>query len=74
MPRNLDARVEVITPVEDPSLVKELKQILEIVLADNRQAWDLKSDGTYTQRVPKDDEPEMSSQKHFMSQGRPEFA
>jgi polyphosphate kinase len=74
MPRNLDARVEVITPVEDPSLVKELQQILEIVLADNRQAWDLKSDGTYTQRVPKDDEPEMSSQKHFMSQGRPEFA
>ncbi|MFZ4558035.1 MAG: polyphosphate kinase 1 [Pseudanabaena sp.] len=74
MPRNLDARVEVITPVEEPSLVKELKQILEIVLADNRQAWDLKADGTYIQRVPKDDEPEMSSQKHFMSQGRPEFA
>ena len=74
MPRNLDARVEVIAPVEDLSLVKELKQILEIVLADNRQAWDLKSDGTYIQRVPKDDEPEMSSQKHFMSQGRPEFA
>jgi polyphosphate kinase len=74
MPRNLDARVEVITPVEDPLLVKELKQILEIVLADNRQAWDLKSDGTYIQRLPKDGEPEMSSQKHFMSQGRPEFA
>lgn len=74
MPRNLDARVEVITPVEEVSLVKELKQILEIVLADNRQAWDLQSDGTYVQRVPKDGEPEMSSQKHFMSQGRPEFA
>ncbi|MDX2254242.1 MAG: polyphosphate kinase 1 [Pseudanabaenaceae cyanobacterium bins.39] len=74
MPRNLDARVEVITPVEDPLLVKDLKQILEIVLADNRQAWDLKSDGTYVQRVPKDGEPEMCSQKHFMSQGRPEFA
>ncbi|MFM7600873.1 MAG: polyphosphate kinase 1 [Pseudanabaena sp.] len=74
MPRNLDARVEVITPVEEGSLVKELKQILEIVLADNRQAWDLKADGTYIQRVPNDGEPEMSSQKHFMSQGRPEFA
>ena len=74
MPRNLDARVEVITPVEETSLVKELKQILEIVLADNRQAWDLKADGTYIQRIPKDGEPEMSSQKHFMSQGRPEFA
>ena len=74
MPRNLDARVEVITPIEDISLVKELKQILEIVIADNRQAWDLRSDGTYVQRSPKDGEPEMSSQKHFMSQGRPEFA
>ena len=74
MPRNLDARVEVITPIEDTSLVKELKQILEIVMADNRQAWDLRSDGTYVQRTPKDGEPEMSSQKHFMSQGRPEFA
>jgi polyphosphate kinase len=74
MPRNLDARVEVIAPVEEGSLVKELKQILEIILADNRQAWDLKADGTYIQRVPKDGEPEMSSQKHFMSQGRPEFA
>jgi polyphosphate kinase len=74
MPRNLDARVEVITPIEDPSLVKELKQILDIVLADNRQAWDLKADGTYIQRHPNDAEPELSSQKHFMSQGRPEFA
>jgi polyphosphate kinase len=74
MPRNLDSRVEVITPIEDTSLVKDLKQILEIVLADNRQAWDLKADGTYVQRVPKDGEPEMSSQKHFMSLGRPEFA
>ncbi|MBD2177658.1 polyphosphate kinase 1 [Pseudanabaena sp. FACHB-1998] len=74
MPRNLDARVEVITPIEDTILIQELKQILEIVLADNRQAWDLKADGTYIQRIPKDDEPEMSSQKHFMSQGRPEFA
>lgn len=74
MPRNLDARVEVITPVESPPLIKELKQILEIVIADNRQAWDLKADGTYIQRVPRNGEPEMSSQKHFMSQGRPEFA
>jgi len=74
MPRNLDARVEVVTPIEDTSLVKELKQILEIVMADNRQAWDLRSNGTYVQRTPKDGEPEMSSQKHFMSQGRPEFA
>jgi polyphosphate kinase len=74
MPRNLDSRVEVITPLEEPTIVQELKQILEIMLADNRQAWDLNSDGTYKQRHPKKDEPEMSSQRHFMSQCRTDFA
>ncbi|MFN3926660.1 MAG: polyphosphate kinase 1 [Pseudanabaenaceae cyanobacterium] len=74
MPRNLDMRVEVVTPIEDPTLVKELKQILEVTLADNRQAWELEPDGTYIQRRPKEGEPAMSSQQHFMSQGRPEFA
>ncbi len=74
MPRNLDMRVEVVTPVEDQNLVKELKQILEVVLADNRQAWELHADGTYTQKRPQEGEPAMSSQQHFMSQGRPEFA
>jgi polyphosphate kinase len=74
MPRNLDMRVEVVTPVEDKSLVKELKQILEVILADNRQAWELQPDGAYVQKRPNEGEPAMSSQQHFMSQGRPEFA
>jgi len=74
MPRNLDMRVEVVAPVEDESLVKELKQILEVILADNRQAWELHPDGTYSQKHPQEGEPAMSSQQHFMSQGRPEFA
>jgi len=74
MPRNLDTRVEVIAPIEEPALVKELKQILDIIMADNRQAWDLQPDGTYIQRHVSDGEPEMSSQKHFMSQARPNFA
>jgi polyphosphate kinase len=74
MPRNLDSRVEVITPVEEPRLIVELKQMLEIMLADNRQAWELQPDGSYLQRQPQDGEPEMCSQKHFMAQCRPEFA
>jgi polyphosphate kinase len=74
MPRNLDSRVEVITPVEEPKLILELKQMLEIILADNRQAWVLQPDGSYVQRQPQPGEPEMSSQKHFMAQCRPEFA
>jgi polyphosphate kinase len=29
--------------------------VLETCLADNRQAWELRSDGTYTQRTPGDE-------------------
>ncbi len=66
MPRNLDRRVEAVTPVEEPSLVDRLKEILEILLADNRYAWELQADGTYIQRHPQANEPERSAQNIFM--------
>jgi polyphosphate kinase len=66
MPRNLDRRVEVVTPVEDPEIVKDLKQILSIMLTDNRQAWELHSDGTYVQFRPNADEAEHNSQQILM--------
>ena len=56
MPRNLDRRVEVVTPVEDRALHPRLHALLETCLADNRQAWELRSDGTYTQRRPENRE------------------
>ena len=67
MPRNLDRRVEVITPVQDSDIAKDLQEILGIMLADNRQAWELQPDGSYIQRRPCDDCPEASSQKALMS-------
>ena len=66
MPRNLNRRVEAVTPVEEPSLVNRLKEILAIFLADNRYAWELQADGTYIQRHPQADEPERSAQNLFM--------
>ncbi|MGA7932820.1 MAG: polyphosphate kinase 1, partial [Kovacikia sp.] len=63
MPRNLDRRVEAVTPVEDPELIQELKTILDILLADNRQAWELQPDGSYIQRHPKHEQSESSAQK-----------
>ncbi len=67
MPRNLNRRVEAVTPVEDPDLMKDLQEILGIMLSDNRQAWDLQADGTYVQRSPlKDAAGESSSQKILM--------
>jgi polyphosphate kinase len=55
MQRNLESRVEVHAPVEDPELRQELRLILDVQLADQRSAWDMQSDGTYIQRVPDDD-------------------
>jgi polyphosphate kinase len=52
MNRNLSHRVEAAVPVEEPALQARLKEIFEIMLADNRQAWDLAPDGTWTQRQP----------------------
>jgi polyphosphate kinase len=66
MSRNLDRRVEAATPVEDQEIAKDLQEILGIMLADNRQAWELQSDGSYIQRQPATDSAEPSSQQLLM--------
>ena len=55
MPRNFDRRVEAVAPVENALLHVRLRALLDTCLADNRQAWELASDGTYTQRQPGDE-------------------
>jgi polyphosphate kinase len=66
MTRNLDRRVEAVVPIEDPAIAKDLQEILGIMLADNRQAWDLLPDGRYIQRRPAGNSPEQNSQKKLM--------
>jgi polyphosphate kinase len=66
MPRNLDRRVEAVVPIADPTICKDLQEILGIMLADNRQAWDLQPDGRYIQRRPAAGAAEQSSQKLLM--------
>jgi polyphosphate kinase len=66
MTRNLDRRVEAITPVESPKLVEELQDILDIMLADNRQAWDMDSEGVFTQRRPAKGEEARGTHKMLM--------
>jgi polyphosphate kinase len=56
MPRNLDRRIEAVTPVEDPTYRQSLRDLLDQMWQDNRQAWDLDSTGAYTQREPGDSE------------------
>jgi len=66
MTRNLDRRVEVVTPILEPSLRRYLKDVvLAAYLRDNAKARILTADGNY-ERVPKDaDEPAFNSQLHF---------
>jgi polyphosphate kinase len=52
MPRNLDTRVELCAPVEDPEHKRDLLDVLERSLADDSNAWDLGNDGTWTRRTP----------------------
>jgi polyphosphate kinase len=54
MPRNLERRIEVAVPVEDPEHRDTIRRLLELMLDDNRQAWDLHEDGSYQQRDPGD--------------------
>jgi polyphosphate kinase len=51
MPRNLDRRVEVLTPVDDPDAREQLRRLLQHCLADDTNAWELEADGEW-RRVP----------------------
>ena len=52
MQRNFDRRVEAVAPVEDSTLHVRLRSLLRCSLEDNRLAWDLGADGSWTQRTP----------------------
>jgi polyphosphate kinase len=52
MPRNLDTRVELLTPVRDEALRSDLLDTLDRCFADNENAWKLDQDGTWTRPQP----------------------
>jgi polyphosphate kinase len=66
MTRNLESRVEVVTPVEDQALREELRAILDTQLADRRSAWEMRPDGSYVQRQP-GDRAEIGSQQALIA-------
>lgn len=63
MRRNLNNRVEVLAPVEEPAQRQDLKRLLELQLTDRRRAWDMHPDGSYVQRRPEDDEAKGSQEQ-----------
>jgi len=52
MKRNLESRVEVVIPIEDPLLRKELRTVLDVQLSSGHGEWDMQPDGTYIRREP----------------------
>ena len=70
MPRNLDHRIEVLTPVEDGRAQQELVRAFEVLLADNASAWEMSSEGRWMKLRPKKGDRGRQAQQVFMRSAR----
>jgi polyphosphate kinase len=66
MSRNLHNRVELMFPVYDPIIRKNLLETLNLYWKDNTKAWILNSDGKYEKVTPAPNEPPFSVQQYFI--------
>lgn len=70
MYRNLLARVEAITPIDDKTLKEKLWEVFQIALADHRQVWEMGSDGSYVQRKPTNEAQSVGVHQLLMKSAR----
>ena len=70
MYRNLLARVEAVVPIEKLELRERLWEVIQVMLNDRRQAWDMQSDGTYVQRTPPDPASQLGTHQTLMNLAR----
>jgi polyphosphate kinase len=66
MPRNLEHRVELAVPIEDPQLRAEVIETVELCLRDNHNAWQLDAAGSWTRRRRADGEAVINAQEELM--------
>jgi polyphosphate kinase len=68
MPRNLDRRVEVLVPIENPTVHEQVMgQIMSANLRDVAQSWNLQSDGKYVRASGYDAKDAFSAHEFFMT-------
>jgi len=70
MKRNLESRVEVVTPVIGDSLRADLREMLDSQLNDYRNGWEMQSDGAYLKRMPRSEADEIGSQQHMIDRAQ----
>lgn len=63
MPRNLDRRVELLVPVDDPACKNRFVDILETYFQDTQNSWQLQQDGRYVRCQPKTGETGLRAQE-----------
>ncbi len=73
MPRNLDHRLELVAPIEDSRAQQRLSAVFDALLADNAQAWELGSDGTWERQQPMKDERPRPAHTVLMRSTRARF-
>ena len=70
MPRNLDHRVEVVTPIEDVAIQAELSSTFEALWRDTATSFELDAGGVWRRVEPKKDERTRSGQQTLMRRAR----
>jgi polyphosphate kinase len=68
MPRNINRRVEVLFPIEDPQMIHYLRHaVLDTYLKANQKVRRMKADGTYYQITPEDGEEPLDAQSWLIN-------
>jgi polyphosphate kinase len=68
MSRNINRRVETVFPLQSEALASSVSEILDVYLADNEKAREMRSDGTYFRLKTKGNP--LNAQEWFVARAR----